>query len=392
MAIAGIRAGGFLLMASVALAGCQGFDVNRLDLDIRDASPGALDTSGAALTAAERPQPDENGLITYPTYQVAVARRGDTVGTVAGRLGLEAQELGRFNGLAPDARLDAGAVVALPRRVAPRTAPEGPRDIASIAGGAIDRAAGQGRGAAPALEVQDGEEPVRHQVARGETAFSIARLYGVTPASLAQWNGLPGDLSVREGQQLIIPLVIGDNGAEVVSEPGGGSALPPPPSASSALPEPVEQQPLPASPALEATRTSASAGVAAQPPVAPQTREAPTAAIALRRPVEGSVRAPFSERNPGIDYNAAAGAPVRAAAGGTVAAITRDTDRVPILILRHEGGYLTVYANVQDIRVKRGDTVREGARIAAVRESAQPFLHFELRREVDAIDPEPFFR
>lgn len=392
MAITGTRAGGILLIASVALAGCQSLD--RLDLDLRNTAPGGLDTSGAARAAvAARPEPDANGLITYPNYQVAVARRGDTVESVAARLGQDPEALARFNGLGPKARLDRGAVIALPTRVAPRApAPDAPRDIASVAGSAIDRAEGQGRGAAPAptLVVQGGREPVRHRVERGETAFSVARLYGVTPDALARWNGLPADLSVREGQQLVIPLVIGEDGAEAaVAAPGGGSAVPAPPSAATALPEPVEEAVLPASPALEATRTAASEGVAAQPPAAPAPA-APASAIALRLPVEGSVKRPFGGRNEGIDYATRPGAPVRAAADGTVAAITRDTDRVPILILRHANGYLTVYANISNIGVDRGDRVRAGQAVASVGEG--DFLHFELRRELEAIDPTPFFR
>ncbi len=49
-------------------------------------------------------------------------------------------------------------------------------------------------------------EPLRHTVERGETAFTIARLYSVTPRALAEWNGLPADMSVREGQILMIPV------------------------------------------------------------------------------------------------------------------------------------------------------------------------------------------
>lgn len=376
------------ITAILGLAGCQGFDVSRLDLDLRNNAPGGLDTSNAArAAAADRPEPDANGLITYPTYQVAVARRGDTVATMASRIGADATELARFNGIATDAKLNAGSVIALPSRVTPPSSGTGGRtDIASVAGAAIDRAS-TAQPAAP-LDVQEGEEPVRHKVARGETAFSIARLYGVTPNSLAEWNGLGSDLSVREGQYLIIPLVIGDNGAEIVSEPGSGSTAPPPPSASSALPDTVEAQALPPSPNLNDTRTSASEGVATIPASAP----AATGGLRLTLPVEGSVKTPFSDQNEGVDYAARVGAPVRAAAEGTVAAITRDTDQVPILILRHADGFLTVYANIKDIRVSKGDSVRSGQRIASVGGSDPSFLHFELRKGLDALDPMPFIR
>ena len=41
-------------------------------------------------------------------------------------------------------------------------------------------------------------DPVRHRVEAGETAYSIARLYGVSVTALASWNGLGPDLAVRD--------------------------------------------------------------------------------------------------------------------------------------------------------------------------------------------------
>ena len=394
----GVRLAGLVILG-LGLTACSNFQSGAFDTDLRNTAEGGLDTSSAVRRAvAERPEPDANGLITYPNYQVAIARRGDTVGQVATRLGLQPQELARLNGVAVDAQLNQGAVLALPRRVNPGTVPGGGRpDISSIAGAAIDRA---GPGAAPApLDVQDGQEPVRHRVARGETAFSIARLYGVSPRSLAEWNGLGPDLAVREGQQLLIPLVIGERGGEpAVAAPGRGTATPVPPSAASALPEAIEAEPLPESPNLDQFRTEASAPDPEPEPeaeaeaAAAETAEPdpePASSAALRRPVGGEVLRGFSGRNEGIDFRADTGAPVSAAADGTVAAITRDTDEVPILVLRHADGLLTVYANIQDIQVEKGDTVRAGQQVASVGGGDPAFLHFEVRRGFDAVDPAP---
>ena len=365
----------------VAVAGCDG----ALDLDLRDTAEGGLDTSAAALgAAAPRPRPDARGLITYPNYQVAVARRGDTVGDVAARVGVDADALARFNGVAPDSPLNADAVLALPGGAGRG----GRADITTIAGAAIDRAeAGRPVSAAPA-----GPEPVRHRVSRGETAFSIARLYGVSVRSLADWNGLGSSLSVREGQFLLIPVVVGGSveaGAEVAS---ADVASPAPPSASSALPEVVEAEPLPPSPNLDQFRTEASPPEPAREPVAAPPSEPADEGTSFRRPVSGTIRAGFSNGNEGIDFAAAEGTAVAAAASGTVAAITRDTEQVPILVLRHADGLLTVYANIKDIAVEKGDTVSAGQRIASVGPGSPPFLHFELRRGLDAIDPAPFLR
>jgi lipoprotein NlpD len=381
MSISGKTAFIGLVTSVGVLAGCQ---PGGLDFDLRDGA-GTVDTTASVQSPAVRPRPDANGLITYPTYQVAVARRGDTVQAVADRVGVSSTDLARFNGLSPATTLNADAVLALPGRTG-TTAGGGRPDITSIAGAALDRVSG---GATPA-SVQGGQEPVRHQVARGETAFSIARLYGVSPASLAEWNGLGPDLSVREGQYLLIPLVIGAEGAQVVATPGDGTATPVPPSASSALPQTVEAEPLPASPQLDQFRTEASAPPPAAEPVA--TSQPAAGPTSLRRPVAGEVLRPFSGRNEGIDFRAAEGTAVQAAAAGVVAAITRDTDQVPILVLRHPDGLLTVYANIKDIRVSKGDSITAGQRVASVGGGDPAFLHFEVRRGFDAIDPAPLLR
>ncbi|MEM7643092.1 MAG: M23 family metallopeptidase [Pseudomonadota bacterium] len=377
------------LLGATALVACDEADGPGLDFDFRGAA-GTVDTSTAVQQATgQRPEPDANGLITYPNYQVAVARRGDTVTSVAQRIGFPPGELAEFNGLSPGDPLNQDAILALPRRVSPGGA-AAPRDITQIAGAAIDRASGGGQ--ATPVAVQTGQEPVRHRVARGETAFSIARLYGVSPRSLADWNGLGSDLAVREGQYLIIPVVIGDGGARQITEPGQGSALPPPPSASSALPETVEAEPLPESPNFDQFRTDAGEPDPTPEPVVLQDQTQDAAPSRLRRPVQGSVIRDFSARNEGIDFAAPEGTPVVAAADGTVAAITRDTDQVPILVVRHADGLLTVYANINDIQVAKDDRVSAGQRLASVGPGEPSFLHFEVRRGFEAVDPTPFLR
>jgi murein DD-endopeptidase MepM/ murein hydrolase activator NlpD len=83
---------------------------------------------------------------------------------------------------------------------------------------------------------------------------------------------------------------------------------------------------------------------------------------------------------------------VRAAAAGTVAAITRDTDQVPILVVRHENNLLTVYANIDDIRVERGARVTSGQTLATVRQGDPSFLHFEVREGFESVDPMPYLQ
>ena len=70
-----------LTAALSVLASCTngigGMDWSALDWDLRS-RPGALNTSDAARGAsAPRPAPDSRGIISYPTYQVAVGVVGD---------------------------------------------------------------------------------------------------------------------------------------------------------------------------------------------------------------------------------------------------------------------------------------------------------------------------
>jgi lipoprotein NlpD len=367
---------GLILPVLAACAGPGG-----IDFDFRG---GGVGTAAQSAATASRPEPDAFGLITYPTYQVVVAQRGDSVTDVANRIGMDPDELARFNGRNLGDPLRQDEVLALPRRVTPAGSTTGANDITSIASAAIDRA----DAATPAtpntatVSVQGGSEPVRHRVARGETAYSISRLYGVSVRSLADWNGLGPDLTVREGQFLIIPLILESADAGVDGRAPGASVTPVPPSAADPLPEAIETAELPDAPDLTAPTPDL-----VEEPVQP----AATTAV-MQRPVQGEIIREFSGSSEGIDIAASAGTSVGAAADGEVAAITRDTDQVPILVLRHPGNLLTVYANIDNIRVERGDRVSRGQTIADVGAGDPAFLHFEVRQGFDSVDPMRYLR
>ncbi|MGR3491445.1 MAG: peptidoglycan DD-metalloendopeptidase family protein [Shimia sp.] len=381
------------LLAVGALAAC---DTSNLDLDIRDRL-GGPDTSAAARAAVgPRPEPDALGVISYPNYQVAVARRGDTLATMADRLGFSAAELARYNGVTVDTALRQGEIMALPARI---EAPvqEAP-NIADLAGGAIERATPDPIRTTPiastTLPAANGGAagPVRHKVEAGETAFSIARLYDVPVRSLGEWNGLGADLMVRQGQFLLIP-VAGARAPSAVTNPGAGSATPTPPSSTRAQPDPnVEAVPdLPAAggvtPAAATTPAPARTAPADPPPDLGEQTAAPGGGE-FRFPVEGPIiRAYARGRNEGIDIGAPAGTAVRAAQDGTVAAITRDTNNVAIIVVRHDANLLTVYTNVDDVAVSDGARVSSGQKLAEVKAGDPSFLHFEIRDGLESVDP-----
>lgn len=400
-----------LILAGTALGLLAACD-RPLDFDMRGNFGNTLDTAEAARQpVANRPAPDARGVISYPNYQVAVARQGDTVADVATRIGVGADELARFNGLRPADVLRADEVVALPRRVSEPSAATGGfgtiqppgTDITSLASSAIDRSdatavstttlppaggmitpvASAPAPAAATPRPQVGLEPTRHQVKRGETAFTIARLYNVSVRSLAEWNGLGADYTIREGQFLLIPVPdtaapARPVAAAAVTAPGAGSPTPVPPSAATPLPTEVPRPAAAPAPATTAPNLGAE-------------QTAPTRNAQLATPVQGTIIRDYEKgKNDGLSIQAPAGTSIVAAEGGTVAAITASADQVPIIVIRHPDNLLTVYANVDGAVVKKDDTVTRGQKIAQVRSGSSNYLHFEVRKGFDSVDPTPY--
>jgi murein DD-endopeptidase MepM/ murein hydrolase activator NlpD len=163
------------------------------------------------------------------------------------------------------------------------------------------------------------------------------------------------------------------------TNPGAGSPTPTPPSAVKPLPQ---ETPV----------------VAAAPVVAPPAPvlEKPTKVASEGRmafPVQGPIIREYAKgKNDGIGIGASAGASVKSAAAGTVAAITENTDNLPIIVVKHPDNLLTVYANVDNLKVKKGDTVSRGQQLASVRAGSSDFLHFEVREGFDSVDPLPYLQ
>ncbi|MCX7299701.1 MAG: peptidoglycan DD-metalloendopeptidase family protein [Rhodobacterales bacterium] len=374
------------LMSAAALSAFAACD-QIPDPDLRGLGEG-FSTTEAAQNAPTRPTPDSRGVISYADYQVVVARQGDTVGSIAARLGLAAPALASYNGLQADTPLRANEIIALPTRVSEPVTTSSFSPAA--AGAAIDRAGSVTTTAlapsAPAATntpaappPRTGEEPIRHQVVRGESVYSIARLYNVSVSDIAEWNGLGADLTVREGSFLLIPQG-GSAPAQAttsVTTPGEGSPTPVPPSAAEPLPDenppPVDVEPEPpedVAPDLGATQT-----------------EAPSSAQFVM-PVQGSIiREYVKGRNDGIDIGAPAGTDVKAAAAGTVAAVTTNTEGIRIVVIKHADNLLTVYTHLDNLSVQQGSSVSRGQVIGKVRSGDPSFVHFEVRLGMDSRDP-----
>ena len=108
-------------------------------------------------------------------------------------------------------------------------------------------------------------------------------------------------------------------------------------------------------------------------------------------PAKGKVLAGFAEpRRKGIDIDGKLGDPVIAAAAGRVTYVGSGIPGLgKLVVIRHDQGYLTVYAHNKDILVKEQQSVTRGQKIAELgaSDAERPKLHFQIRKGAAAVDP-----
>jgi membrane-bound lytic murein transglycosylase D len=113
---------------------------------------------------------------------VHVVRRGESIWTIARRNNMDPKTLMRLNNMRPG-----------------DTLPAGKRLVVSAKDGPAPRSSSKGANSS-------GSRTVQHTVRSGETLYRIAKLYQVTVAQIASWNGIATNKTLRPGQKLNINL------------------------------------------------------------------------------------------------------------------------------------------------------------------------------------------
>ena len=120
----------------------------------------------------------------------------------------------------------------------------------------------------------------------------------------------------------------------------------------------------------------------------------PTSPIRLRRPVDAPAGDGYGPRgnafHAGIDFVAAAGTPVGAAASGRVTWAAPLGSFGSAVMVAHGRGVRTLYAHLSRIDVAVGDRVTAGEQIGHVGSTGRstgPHLHFEVRLRGATVDP-----
>lgn len=103
----------------------------------------------------------------------------------------------------------------------------------------------------------------------------------------------------------------------------------------------------------------------------------------------------WSSQHHGIDLVAETGAPVMAAADGTVSFAGWDTIYGNSLQVDHADNYRTFYGHLLRITRLAGDSVKQGDLIGLVGStgrSTAPHLHYEITRSGKQLDPQKYFQ
>lgn len=125
--------------------------------------------------------------------------------------------------------------------------------------------------------------------------------------------------------------------------------------------------------------------------------ETPQASGSYLQPVKGRIIRAYKagkSGHDGVNIAAPKGTPVIAANNGIVAHAGNQVRGFGNLVLiRHEGGIKTVYAHLDEVRVKVGDKVHAGQKIGTVGKTGnvkEPQLHFEIRKGTTPVDPSKY--
>jgi murein DD-endopeptidase MepM/ murein hydrolase activator NlpD len=97
----------------------------------------------------------------------------------------------------------------------------------------------------------------------------------------------------------------------------------------------------------------------------------------------------------GMDFRAAHGSPVRATAAGTVVKAGWNGGYGRMVEVEHADGFSTRYAHLSKVLVKEGQRLDAGEIVGKVGSSGRstgPHLHYEVRRDGDALNPVRFLK
>jgi len=349
----------FPRFAAGALALCLVACVSRTPAPVEERAPRAKPPVASSVPApAPRPavEPDWRP-------QSYTVKQGDTLYAIALDHGLDYRELAAWNNVENVNRIRVGQVLRL-------TAP----------GAGAPAGAGAAEVVTAPLRTAP---PVVAGEARPALPSSETRTFGPAPSGPS-----PAAQAARNSDDY-------KTQPKALKEPYSDQALRDVQRAANAAPAPTAAAPTPTDapppPPAAAVAAAPAAGPAAEPRAATRAED-DDEKVDWSWPARGRIVTGFSEvaSMKGIDIAGTAGQGVAASAGGKVVyagAGLRGYGK--LIIIKHNGTFLSAYAHNRDIVVKEGQQVAKGQKIAEMgnTDADQVKLHFEIRRHGKPVDP-----
>ncbi len=253
-------------------------------------------------------------------------------------------------------------------------------------------------------------------VAKGDTLYSISRAYAVPVNDLAVMNNLSAPFALQVGDKLRVPDLAerAPVKKDVAPKTEPAKAQPKTETKPKEQAKPKAQpkaQTKPAQKTAEKTKqkTKQTEKVADKKTTEKkvetkktETKKTETPKIVARSsskfswPVRGKVLSAFGAKNgglynDGINISAAFDSTVAAAENGVVAYAGNEVRGMGnLIIIQHSDGWMTVYAHLNSMSVRRGARVSVGQKIGTVGQTGKvtsPQLHFEIRKGTKAYNP-----
>jgi murein DD-endopeptidase MepM/ murein hydrolase activator NlpD len=230
--------------------------------------------------------------------------------------------------------------------------------------------------------------PPEYRVRRGDSLSSVARIFGVSTRRMADENGISAPYIVHAGDVLKLPRVSADEVSQGY-EPVQMASLTQQGRAAEAQDFVVpSRKPVVTQKGAPKVKNSR---VTTKPPK--------RASSKFLRPVDGKIVSNYGAKkgglhNDGVNILAPRGTPIKAADNGVVVYAGSEIKGSGNLVLvRHSDRWMTAYAHMDKITVKRGATIARGSKIGTVGSTGsvdKPQLHFEVRRGTTAINPKKY--
>ncbi len=219
------------------------------------------------------------------------------------------------------------------------------------------------------------------EVQPGDTLYSLSRKYSVPVNDLAVMNKLNPPFALRVGQKIRVPnLEQAMVAKDVVVE-------------NKVKQESVQKEQTQSK--TEVKTAKAEKKISSDP-----SKKLPKinarSSSKFSWPVRGKILSAYGAKNnglfnDGVNIASAKGTSVVAAENGVVAYAGNEIKGMGnLIIVQHESGWMTVYAHLDSMNVKRGTKVNVGQKIGTVGETGKvdsPQLHFEIRKGTKAYDP-----